>query len=183
MSTKGRELLDAFGHVRHDRSKELGVRRATHAFAVAMLGLFFLSILGAIALGTSVYRRIYDSSRSIEDARLSLGVIENTIRANDATGSVKLSDGPEGQALVLVEHLESGIYETRFYLANGWIMEEYAPAGEPLSVTSATPIAESETFVVELDEQSVTVSCDAGSTTMALRSNDATVTAVGEVDE
>lgn len=174
-------ILDAIGRVGGARRGERGVRRATRAFAVAMLGLFLVALLGSVVLGTTVYRHVFETSRSIEDARQSLGVIANAIRANDATGSVTVAEGPEGPALVLVERLGDDSYETRFYLSDGWIVEEYAAAGSPLSPDSATPVAESATFDVGLGERAVTVTCDADTTTLALRSDGAVFDQAGEV--
>lgn len=86
----------------------------------------------------------------------------NAARATDAPGSVERGEGPEGDALVLVERLESGTYETRFFLSDGWLVEQYAVAGAPYGTDGATRLAESGFFSFELDDGVLTVNCDAG---------------------
>ena len=137
---------------------------------MALLALFLLALLGAIAFGTQVYQRLNERSGAAADARSPLGVIVNAVRATDAPGSVERGDGPEGDALVLVERLETGTYETRFFLCDGWLVEQYAVAGAPYEADGATRLAEAGSFSFELDDGMLTVSCDAGIARAALRS-------------
>ncbi|WP_270575606.1 DUF4860 domain-containing protein, partial [Candidatus Collinsella stercoripullorum] len=99
-------------------------------------------------------------------------LIANAVRATDAAGSVSAAEGPEGPALVLAEHLDSGDYQTRFYLYRGFVVQEYALADAPLAPDAATPVVESASFSFELDEGSglLRVSTDAGEVLVALRS-------------
>ena len=79
-------------------------------------------------------------------------------------------EGPEGDALVLVERLDTGTYETRFFLCDGWLVEQYAVAGAPYETDGATWLAETGSFSFELDDGMLMVSCDAGTARTALRS-------------
>lgn len=169
MSARMDQLLDAVGEARAARGTERG-GRSTHVFAVALLALFLLALLGAIAFGTQVYQRLNERSAGAADARSPLGVIVNAARATDAPGSVERGEGPEGDALVLVERLETGTYETRFFLCDGWLVEQYAVAGAPYETDGATWLAEAGSFSFELDDGMLTVSCDEGSARAALRS-------------
>ena len=169
MSARMDQLLDAIGEARAARGAERGGRSA-HVFAVALLALFLLTLLGAIAFGTQVYQRLNERSGAAADARSPLGVIVNAVRATDAPGSVERGEGPEGDALVLVERLETGTYETRFFLCDGWLVEQYAVAGAPYEADGATRLAEAGSFSFELDDGMLTVSCDAGTARAALRS-------------
>ena len=123
-----------------------------------------------MAFGTSVYRRLNERSADAANARSPLGVVVNAVRATDAPGSVERGEGPEGDALVLVERLETGTYETRFFLSDGWLVEQYAVAGAPYETDGATWLAETGSFSFELDDGMLTVSCDAGTARTALRS-------------
>lgn len=170
MSTRADQLLDAIGRTRTAGARRGAAGRANHVFAVALLALFLLALLGAVALGTSVYQRLNERSAAAADARSPLGVIVNAVRATDAPGSVTRGTGPEGAALVLVERLATGTYETRFYLAEGWLMEQYTVTGAPYDASGATRLAECGSFSFELEGALLTVSCDAGSARVALRS-------------
>ena len=97
-------------------------------------------------------------------------MVVNAVRATDAPGSVERGKGPEGDALVLVERLDTGTYETRFFLCDGWLVEQYAVAGAPYEADGATWLAETGSFSFELDDGMLTVSCDAGTARTALRS-------------
>ena len=76
---------------------------------------------------------------------------------------------PEGDALLLLEHLRSGTYETRIYLYQGHIVEEYAPEGKPYAPEKATQIMMSDNFSFDYEAGLLTITTDAGSTEVALR--------------
>lgn len=143
-----------------------------HAFTVALFALFVVALLLAILAGTGVYRALRAADGAASDERLSTSLIANAVRATDAAGSVSAAEGPEGPALVLTEHLDSGDYQTRFYLYRGFVVQEYALADAPLAPDAATPVVESASFSFELDEGSglLRVSTDAGEVLVALRS-------------
>ena len=75
--------------------------------------------------------------------------------------------------MVLVEHLDSGTFETRLYLHDGWIVEEYAVAGSPYDPAGAVQVAASETFSFEVQPDAVRIDCDEGRTVVALRADGA----------
>ena len=143
-----------------------------HAFTVALFALFVIALLLAILAGTGVYRALRAADGAASDERLSTSLIANAVRATDAAGSVSAAEGPEGPALVLTEHLDSGDYQTRFYLYCGFVVQEYALADAPLAPDAATPVVESASFSFELDEGTglLRVSTDAGEVLVALRS-------------
>lgn len=143
-----------------------------HAFTVALFALFVVALLLAILAGTGVYRALRAADGAASDERLSTSLIANAVRATDAAGSVSAAEGPEGPALVLTEHLDSGDYQTRFYLYRGFVVQEYALADALLAPDAATPVVESASFSFELDEGSglLRVSTDAGEVLVALRS-------------
>lgn len=160
-----------FGGMRPNRAGG----RVNQAFAVALLALFLLALLGSVWVGTTVYQRLNARSEAAADARSPLGVIVNAARATDSTGSVGRGTAPNGsEALVLVEHLDTGAYETRFWLEDGWVVEQYAVADAPYDVESATRVSQSGTFWFEIEGSLLSVGCDAGVARVALRSDGAT---------
>lgn len=174
-------LLDAIEEARFASGGEGGAGAGSgagvlavsgHAFTVALFALFVVALLLAILAGTGVYRALRAADGAASGERLSTSLIANAVRATDAAGSVSAAEGPEGPSLVLTEHLDSGDYQTRFYLYRGFVVQEYALADAPLAPDAATPVVESASFSFELDEGSglLRVSTDAGEVLVALRS-------------
>lgn len=146
---------------------------AAGAFTIVLFALFAIALLLALVAGTGVYRHINAADEASSHERLSLSLVANAVRATDAADAVSQGAGPEGAALVLTEHLSTGAYETRFYLHDGWIVEEYTVAGAVYNPDGATPVAASETFAFDVADGLVRISCDEGETAVALRSDGA----------
>ena len=170
MSDTGETVMDAFESVALTTHKSRRERRFGHLFTAFLFALFALALLMAMLVGTNVYHSLYDSRTDTSNTRLSLGLIANSVRANDAVDAVATGAGPEGRSLVLVEKLESGAYETRIYLYEGSIVEEYALADAAYTPDKATVIASSEAFDFAYENGLLTVTTDQGSTDIALRS-------------
>lgn len=147
-----------------------------HLFTVALFFVFVAALLLALLMGTGVYRRIHAAGAASGEARLAGSLVANIVRSKDAEDSVRTEADPEGgDALVLTEHLESGTFETRLYLHEGSLVEEYVPAGTPYDATNASVLATTNRFDVELNpaEELVVVTTDEGTTEIALRSGGA----------
>lgn len=184
MSAPREQLLDAIEELRAARGAGAapdGRGRSRQVFAVLLLALFVVTLLGALAAGTTVYQQLIGREDHTSEKRSSLDVIVNAVRATDSSSSVVRGSGPEGDALMLVERLESGSYETRIYLFDGWIVEEYATTGTEYDPSSATRIARSSSFSFELNGSLLEMSCDAGTAQVALRSTGATAEMLGGV--
>lgn len=144
-------------------------RLTTRTFSIVLFTVFIVSILITLMVGTSIYRQLAVQQQAADDARLSLNLIANSVRANDATGAVATGDGPEGPALVLVERLQTGTYETRIYLYEGKVLEEYSVAGVPYTPEKATVVTTSEVFSFSYSKGLLSITTDAGTTDVALR--------------
>lgn len=168
-------------------------------FTGLLFALFVVVLLMAILTGTGVYRALHQEGEIADKQRLSLTLLANDVRANDqidavarawvteervlvdeAAGSslgepsveaavveASVLDGP---ALVLRETLPSGVYETRLYLYDGTIMEEYALADAPYDPEKATAIVRSSVFDFTYENGLLTIVTDAGRASVALRS-------------
>lgn len=180
-SQRADALLDALGEtrlasLRAGRAEGSGIARLTgrarHLFTLALFGLFAAGLMLAMAAGTGLFRSLRALDATSGEARLSTGLIANAVHATDAVDSVQIGRGPEGASLVLAEHLESGTYETRFYLYNGQVVQEYAPAEAAYDPAGATPVVDSSTFEVTFDAELglLSVATDAGTVEVALRS-------------
>lgn len=150
-------------------SEAEGRRNWNHFFTLLIFAMFVAALLGALVLGTQAYSKINALSDAANDRRQALGVVVNAVRAADAQGTVGTLDGPEGPALVLTEHLDSGDYETRFYLYEGNIVQEYTLAGTPCTPEKATVLAPSDSFSFDYKDGLLAIACDEGTADVALR--------------
>lgn len=140
-----------------------------HRFTLIIFALFVAALLAALILGTRAYSQISRMSDDVDTRRQALGVVVNSVRASDASGAVGTLDGPEGQALVLTEHLDSGDYETRFYLYQGNLVQEYTLAGTPCTPEKASVLAPSKKFDFTYKDGLLTITTDEGTASVALR--------------
>ena len=154
-----------------ERSKKPERQRSTtRFFTVALMGVFFVVLMGMLAVGASIYSSIVGVKAYTDDTHIQSGLLANTVHVNDAVFAVESGDGPEGPALVLVEALETGTYETRIYLYNGTLYQEYAIAGRDYNPKTATPLFESNTFEFSFDGELLSMTTDQGTLDVALRS-------------
>lgn len=143
--------------------------KATPAFSLALFALMLGCILWLTALGAGLYGRLVDSRAANERARASLGYLVTRVRAADAAGAVTIQAGEEGDVLVLAD-ADTG-YETRIYLADGWLVEQLCPAGAALDPAAAQPVAEETAFTAcWAAPQLLRLTTSAGTAEVALRS-------------
>ena len=169
MSTHGTEIVDAVSITAARKiEKGDGLQRA---FSILLFTVFVVVDLLALAAGASSYGSLTKMQSANDERIMSLGPIMSSVRANDAKGGISRSkDAPEGEALVLSHSDSVGTYETRIYLYQGHIMQEFALEGAPYTPQKATPLAESSTFSFAYSEGVLTIATDAGQCKIALRS-------------
>lgn len=154
-----------------ERSKKPEVRRApAKTFTLLLMALFFVVLMGGLAAGAGIYGSVEQTRSYTDDVHLQSGLIANTVHANDVVYAVERGKGPEGAALVLVERIGKGTYETRIYQYEGTIFTEYAIAGRDYNPSSATPLYTSSSFEFTYDGELLTVTTDKGVLRVALRS-------------
>ena len=168
MNTHGTEFVDAVSYTatrKIDKGNSL-----QRAFSVLLFTVFVVVDLLALAAGASSYGSLAKMQNTNDTRVMSLGPIISSVRANDANGAVgRSSDAPEGEALVLTQTDELGAYETRIYLYQGKIMQEFALEGAPYAPQKATALADSSTFTFSYDDGVLTIATDAGQCKIALR--------------
>lgn len=142
---------------------------AASLFPPLFLAVLFLMLLVALITGVNVYSSVAAAQRNNNQAREGMELIVNSIRANDATGSVAVGEGPEGRSLVVVQNLDSGTYEIRTYLYQGKILQEYAIQGAPYTPASATELTESSTFSFGVSHGLFSITTDSGTCEVTLR--------------
>ena len=125
------------------------LQKAAPVFAMLLFGLLLACVLGLVQLGSGLYKALAQGQQSNDAARSSLSYLSTRVRSGDRLGALRLGEGPEGVALILTESAEEGGYETRIYLYQGNLMEDYAPAGSPLAPSEAQPVANTGCFEAE----------------------------------
>lgn len=153
---------------------------AASIFVVLMFAVLACALVAAFVSGAQTYRHIQNDSSHASQLRQSTTLLANAVRSADATQAVRQGEGPQGAALVLVETLDSGSYETRLYLHDGWIVQEYVPAAAPVNPEGATRLVRSESFWFDIRPDSIELGCDGGQTVVALRSHQATASLGGD---
>lgn len=156
-----------------ERSKEQGKAqpRSSRLFSVVLMCVFFVTLMAGLASGAIMYKHISDTQANVNEIHLQSGLLANIVHANDNLRSVSSGEGPEGKALVLVEEINGGLYETRVYLYEGAVMQEYAISGRDYAPTRATRLFDSQTFDFSFDGELVVITTDQGSVSVALRSD------------
>ena len=134
-------------------------------FMGLLFSLFVVALLISIVVGVHVYNVLAADRAKAEDDRLALSLLVNDVRAADAVDSVAVGRGPEGRSLVLVERLESGIYQYQQR-----IVQEYSLAGAPYTPSTATTVVPSRRFEFEFSRGLITIRTDQGISSVALRS-------------
>ena len=146
-----------------------GVKRVARALYILA---FFAVAAGAVVMGVAGLRFVSDADAGAKEVSLVHGVLTNAIKANDLTGSICVGDGPEGDALVMRKSMPSAgvAYETRIYLYQGFVVQEFGLAGYPYVPRDATRIAASSSFSVSMRDGVVRVTTDGEEVSVALRS-------------
>lgn len=170
MSTHGTQMVDAAIISTKTRMDKGSLWQ--RGFSVLLFSVFVVVDLLALVAGASSYGSLIALQQDNDARIMSTGPIVSSVRAYDSTDSLRRdANAPEGDALVLVESDNEGTYETRIYLYEGSIVQEYALAESPYSPNKATVLAESSVFEFEYEDGLLTITTDAGTTRIALRSD------------
>ena len=144
-------------------------RSVGRAYPVLFLVAAFVLLLLALVGGVRAYSAVAAAQSGNNTRREGLALIANSVRANDASGSVAVGRGPEGRSLVVVEDLPTGSYEVRTYLYRGAVVQEYALAGSQYTPESATTLVSSDSFDFSYAGGLLAITTDQGTCEVALR--------------
>ena len=144
---------------------------ATRVFTVALLAVFFVVLMTGLAAGVAMYQAVANNQIDTNRARMQAGLLASNVHANDVAGSIGMNRGPEGRSLVFSETIGSETYETRIYLYQGNIVQEYSLSGSEYTPARAQPLIESSTFDFEQHGNLLVIRTDQGATNIALRSD------------
>ena len=167
--TNNQARIDALSSLAHLEIEEERGHSAKRMFPSVIMGVFFIALLLALISGVTVYRSVSDNAKATDTLRQGAGLICNAVHANDAKEAIAVGKGPEGRSLVIVESLKSGTFETRFYLHQGKVLQEYSTAGSPYNPETASVVTNSSRFVFGYEHGLLSVTTDQGTAEVALR--------------
>ena len=120
-----------------------------HLYPLLLFAIIVLSLLFLVMTGTGLYSAVVDSQTRNREARAALSYLAARVHAADAAGAVSVGEGPEGAALLLRENADGETYETRIYLYEGALREEYGTADAALDPQDSERIVDAKSFSVE----------------------------------
>ncbi len=153
------------------RAYERGAYRSRSIpFEAILFALMIVLLLLALVIGAGVYRTISQTRWADEQSRTGLALIANSVHITDSIDAVGVGVGPEGQSLVLTETVGDSAFETRIYLFEGAVVEEYSPAGAPYAPSKATELVASSVFEFSYADQLLSVHTSQGTEHIMLHS-------------
>ncbi|MDO4536921.1 MAG: DUF4860 domain-containing protein [Coriobacteriales bacterium] len=167
MSRPRIDVMDAVAMTSSRHASSSNDRR--RLFALLLFAVFVTVVLIAMVVGIESYGTLVKMSNSNDARLMSLSPLVSNVRANDVSGSVAVGTGPEGRSLVLVHSDSMDTYETRIYLYEGNIVQEYALAGNPYTPSKATVLSASNSFEFSYSDDLLSITTDAGTAKVALR--------------
>lgn len=153
--------------------KRRGKRLDSAPFSLALFVLMLGCVLALAIFGAQVYRALTENQSRNNALRASLSYVAARLRAADQAGAVSVEAGPQGDALVLADAGEDTGYETRIYVYDGRLMEEYAARESAYDPAGAQAVARTDTFTVTVDGGLVTVNTDQGRVCVYLHTGEA----------
>ena len=92
-------------------------------FVLTLFGLFALSAIFLISVGSNVYSKTVDHMNENFDTRTSLAYITEKIRQSDKEASVTIGDLEGTDAIIIATQAEDSNYNTYLYAYDGYLKE------------------------------------------------------------
>ena len=122
--------------------------------SLLLFGVFAACILAVLLTGAGAYRRLTRRDQAAFDRRSCVQYISTKVRQSDRAGAVRVVDFGGGSALLLGADEP---YATWLYCRDGWLMELYCYADEPLGPEDGERLLEAERMELSLEEGLLTV--------------------------
>lgn len=139
---------------------------------VGIAALFLAGFFLLVVFGAQSYRNTVSGQNENMQNRALLSSLSTAVKTCDSRGAVSVSeDAVYGQVLNLLDG-DSG-YALRFYLADGTLLQEYAPADAAPEPEAAQRLGETKRFTVSQEGGLLRIMTDGGSVLLHLRSEEA----------
>ena len=138
----------------------------TEFLALAVFALFALCLFGVLLTGARVYRNLVDQgSRSYAD-RTAAMYLSTRVRQS---GGITVEEFDGCPALVSREEIDGRTYVTRVYCWDGYLRELFCAENAALSPEDGEIVLEAETFLAQLEQNTLLVELDGNCLTFRLR--------------
>ena len=115
-------------------------------FVLALFGVFAMSTLLLITVGTYIYQQTVTNTESNYECRTSFAYITEKIRQADAADAVAVGSFEEQPALILTQLIDGTTYYTYLYAYDGYLKELLVREGVSLSPAAGQNILEISDF-------------------------------------
>lgn len=123
--------------------------------ALVLLLVFSVGILSAILGGAGIYRRLNRQGSDTADRRSAVLYLTNKVR--QAPGPVETGTFGGKDALLIYEAADSGLFVTRIYCHEGWLMELFSAFEGDFSPEDGEKVLPMEALSLELTDGLLTV--------------------------
>lgn len=120
-------------------------REHTQASAIILFVLIVLVTLAFVTMATRSYRGVVDSRNEANHSRATFSFVNTQLRSVASASLLTRRDGPQGPMLVMADG-EGSAFETRIYLYDDALLEEYASTNTPINPDGATKVADLSSF-------------------------------------
>ena len=150
--------------------KRAGGQDPLRAFSVLLMAVCFVVLMIGLVAGVSMYRSIAAAQERANDLDMRAGIVSSAVHLNDVHDALARGKGPEGDALVLVDHVDGQAYETRIYQYQGKLVQEYSFADRAYQPRDANELLDAGSFSFTIDGGLVTLDIDGKSFDLYVRS-------------
>ena len=117
--------------------------------ALLLFGVFAACVLVVLLTGADAYRRLTERDQAAYERRTGVQYIATRVRQADHAGGIAVEDFGGVEALVLGA---DEVYASRVYCYDGWLMELYSLAEEPMEPQDGQRILEAQGLELSLED-------------------------------
>lgn len=117
--------------------------------ALLLFGVFAVCVLAVLLTGADAYHRLTRRDQAAFDRRTGIQYVAARVRQGDGAGAVTVESFDGGDALLLGAGEE---YVTRIYCYDGYLMELFCAASDPLGPDAGERIIEAEALELSLED-------------------------------
>ena len=117
--------------------------------ALLLFGVFAVCVLAVLLTGADAYRRLTERDRRAYSQRTCVQYLATRVRQGDRLGDLQVEDFGGTDALILGA---DETYAARVYCYDGWLMELYCLAEEPMEPQDGQKIMEARALELSLED-------------------------------
>jgi len=143
-------------------------------FVLILFGVFAISALMLVIMGSTVYSKTVDSMETNFNDRTSYAYITEKFRQNDSINSISIEQVNDNSSFVFSKEINNESYQTYLYIHDGYLKELFVKKGETLPLKAGNIILEADSMeITKIDTQTFqcTVKKDGSYTFFLLTAN------------